>query len=118
MSHQRDRAEVSAISATTRFDPSASKEAAVATAAYTLLSNMVSTVPATIPFANRQACCCRSPRNTPLRSRRYRTPRARPVGPDGSTVTYNDVGVPIEMHLDAPDVANDQAHYTVTFAER
>jgi len=37
---------------TTRFDPSASKEAAVATAAYVVLSNLVSTVPATILFPN------------------------------------------------------------------
>ncbi|MDP9302058.1 MAG: vanadium-dependent haloperoxidase, partial [Actinomycetota bacterium] len=36
----------------TRFDPSASKEAAVATAAYAVLSSIVSTVPATIPFPN------------------------------------------------------------------
>ena len=39
------------------------------------------------------------------------------VGPDGATATYNDVGVPIEMHIDAPEVADDQAHYTVTFTE-
>jgi PAP2 superfamily len=39
---------------TTRFDPNASKEAAVATAAYTVLSNIVSTVPASIAFPNRQ----------------------------------------------------------------
>jgi hypothetical protein len=39
------------------------------------------------------------------------------VGPDGSTATYNDVGVPIEMHIDAPDVADDQAQYTITFTE-
>ena len=37
---------------TTRFDPTASKEAAVATAAYSVLSSIVSTVPATIPFPN------------------------------------------------------------------
>ena len=37
----------------TRFDPSASKEAAAATAAYSVLSSIVSTVPATIPFPNR-----------------------------------------------------------------
>ena len=37
---------------TTRFDPTASKEAAVATAAYGVLSSIVSTVPATIPFPN------------------------------------------------------------------
>ena len=37
----------------TRFDPMASKEAAVATAAYRVLSNIVSTVPASIPFPNR-----------------------------------------------------------------
>jgi hypothetical protein len=38
----------------TRFDPSASKEAATATAAYSVLSNIVSTVPDSIPFPNRQ----------------------------------------------------------------
>jgi hypothetical protein len=38
----------------TRFDPSASKEAATATAAYRVLSNIVSTVPDSIPFPNRQ----------------------------------------------------------------
>jgi hypothetical protein len=36
-----------------RFDPLASKEAAVATAAYRVLSNIISTVPASIPFPNR-----------------------------------------------------------------
>jgi Family of unknown function (DUF6174) len=38
-------------------------------------------------------------------------------GPSGSTVTYNDAGVPTEMHFDDPDVADDQAHYTVTITE-
>jgi hypothetical protein len=38
----------------TLFDPHASKEAAVATAAYTVLSNIVSTVPDNIPFPNRE----------------------------------------------------------------
>jgi hypothetical protein len=37
----------------TRFDPMASQEAAAATAAYRVLANIVSTVPATIPFPNR-----------------------------------------------------------------
>jgi hypothetical protein len=37
-------------------------------------------------------------------------------GPD-ATVTYNDVGVPIEMSLDRPEAEDDQAHYLVTFAE-
>jgi hypothetical protein len=37
----------------TRFDPKASKDAAVATAAYRVLSDIVETVPASIPFANR-----------------------------------------------------------------
>src|SRR5262245_32040629 len=37
----------------TRFDPMASQEAAVATAASRVLANIVSTVPATIPFPNR-----------------------------------------------------------------
>jgi PAP2 superfamily len=38
----------------TRFQPTASKEAATATAAYRVLSNIVSTVPDSIPFPNRQ----------------------------------------------------------------
>jgi hypothetical protein len=38
----------------TRFDPNASKEAATATAAYRVLSNIVSTVPENIQFPNRQ----------------------------------------------------------------
>jgi hypothetical protein len=37
----------------TRFHPKASKDAAVATAAYRVLSDVVATVPATIPFPNR-----------------------------------------------------------------
>ena len=37
----------------TRFHPKASKDAAVATAAYRVLSDVVTTVPATIAFANR-----------------------------------------------------------------
>jgi hypothetical protein len=37
----------------TRFDPTASMEAATATAAYRVLSNIVSTVPESIPFSNR-----------------------------------------------------------------
>jgi PAP2 superfamily len=37
----------------TRFHPKASKEAAVATAAYRVLSDIVTTVPASIPFPNR-----------------------------------------------------------------
>jgi hypothetical protein len=37
----------------TRFDPRASKEAAAATAAYRVLSIIVSTVPASIPFPNK-----------------------------------------------------------------
>jgi hypothetical protein len=32
-------------------------------------------------------------------------------------VTYNNVGVPIEMHVNAPDVADDEVHYRVTFTE-
>jgi hypothetical protein len=39
----------------TRFDSDASKEAAVATAAYMVLSNIVQTVPESIPFPNRTA---------------------------------------------------------------
>jgi hypothetical protein len=38
----------------TRFDPDASKEAAAMTAAYAVLSNIVSTVPDSIQFPNRQ----------------------------------------------------------------
>jgi hypothetical protein len=38
---------------TTRFDPTASQEAAAATAASRVLSSVVSTVPTTIPFPNR-----------------------------------------------------------------
>lgn len=38
-------------------------------------------------------------------------------GLNGSTVKYNDAGVPTEMSFDAPDVADDQAHYTITFTE-
>jgi hypothetical protein len=37
----------------TRFHPKASKDAAVATAAYRVLSNIVATVPESIPFSNR-----------------------------------------------------------------
>src|SRR5215216_4391708 len=40
---------------TTRFPATASKEAAVATAAYIVLSNIVQTVPESIPFPNRTA---------------------------------------------------------------
>jgi Family of unknown function (DUF6174) len=39
------------------------------------------------------------------------------VGPEGSTATYNGVGVPIEIRVDAADVADDEARYTVTFTE-
>jgi hypothetical protein len=39
----------------TRFSPTASKEAAVATAAYTVLSNILQTVPPSIPFPNKTA---------------------------------------------------------------
>jgi hypothetical protein len=38
-------------------------------------------------------------------------------GPNGSTATYNDAGEPTEMHFDAPDAADDQAQYTITFTE-
>jgi hypothetical protein len=38
-----------------RFDPTASKDAAAATAAYRVLSNIVQTVPPSIPFPNRAA---------------------------------------------------------------
>jgi PAP2 superfamily len=40
---------------TTHFNPTASKDAAVATAAYMVLSNIVQTVPQSIPFPNRTA---------------------------------------------------------------
>jgi hypothetical protein len=36
-------------------------------------------------------------------------------GPGGSEVTYNDVGVPVEMHLDMPMVSDDQGDYQITF---
>ena len=39
-----------------RFAATASKDAAVATAAYMVLSNIVSTVPASIPFPTRASC--------------------------------------------------------------
>ena len=31
-------------------------------------------------------------------------------------VTYNDVGVPVEMNMNAPNVTDVQAHDSVTFA--
>jgi len=37
-------------------------------------------------------------------------------GPDAE-VTYNNIGVPTEMELDRPDVADDEVQYTVTFTE-
>ena len=43
----------------TRFAATASKEAAAATAAYRVLSNIVSTVPATFRSRTRRACCRR-----------------------------------------------------------
>lgn len=36
-------------------------------------------------------------------------------GPDDSKVKYNDVGVPVDIDVDAPEVSDDQAHYEVTF---
>jgi hypothetical protein len=39
------------------------------------------------------------------------------VGPEGSRATYNGVGVPIEIQVDAPDVADDQSHYSITYTE-
>jgi hypothetical protein len=36
-------------------------------------------------------------------------------GDDAVQATYNDVGVPIEAHVDAPDMADEQADYAVTF---
>ena len=38
-------------------------------------------------------------------------------GPDASAVTFNDVGVPLTMHLDHPDMTDDQASYQVTFTD-
>jgi hypothetical protein len=38
-------------------------------------------------------------------------------GPDASAVTFNDVGVPLTMRLDHPDMADDQASYQVTFTD-
>jgi hypothetical protein len=32
-------------------------------------------------------------------------------------VTYNDVGVPVEMNMNAPNVSDVQADYSVTFAQ-
>jgi hypothetical protein len=40
------------------------------------------------------------------------------AGPAGvQEIKYNDVGVPIEMHLDNPEVSDDQGHYRITFEE-
>jgi len=37
-------------------------------------------------------------------------------GRDGSDVTYNRFGVPIEVHLDRPDTEDDQVDYAVSFS--
>jgi hypothetical protein len=36
-------------------------------------------------------------------------------GPDAVEATFNGYGVPIEADVDAPNVADEQAHYVVTF---
>ena len=36
-------------------------------------------------------------------------------GVDATGVVFNDVGVPTQMHLDHPDMTDDQADYEVTF---
>jgi hypothetical protein len=38
-------------------------------------------------------------------------------GDDAVQATYNDVGVPIEAHVDAPNIADEQADYAVTFKQ-
>ena len=38
-------------------------------------------------------------------------------GADASRVRYNDVGVPLRMHLDHPDVSDDEGDFTITFTE-
>lgn len=38
------------------------------------------------------------------------------AGSDGvQEITYNDVGVPLAMRLDNPDVSDDQGDFTITF---
>ena len=67
-----------------RFSARASKEAAAATAAYRVLSNIVSTVPASITFPNRDdLVAVARRRNTTRRSRRYRTAPFKTQGIDG-----------------------------------
>ena len=51
-----------------RFSARASQEAAVATAAYRVLSDLVAAVPSTVPFPARRACSSRLPPSTPIRS--------------------------------------------------
>ena len=64
-----------------RFSARASGDAAVATAAYRVLTNIISTVPAGITFANKDALLQSVGRpNTPHRSRRYPTRRSRRRG--------------------------------------
>jgi hypothetical protein len=63
-----------------RFSARASKEAAVATAAHDVLSSIVSTVPATIPFPNRASLFQSLATQTPPRSRRSRTGRSNARG--------------------------------------
>jgi hypothetical protein len=63
-----------------RFDPTASKEAAVATAAHCVLTNIVSTVPAAIPFPNRATLLQGLETEYKPRSRSYRTTSPRLTG--------------------------------------
>jgi hypothetical protein len=64
----------------TRFDPMASKEAAAATAAYRVLSSIVSTVPETIPFPNRASLLQMLGTEYATSLARYLTPRTEPPG--------------------------------------
>jgi hypothetical protein len=38
-------------------------------------------------------------------------------GADATRVRYNDVGVPLKMHLDHPDMSDDEADYEVVFIQ-
>ena len=62
-----------------RFAANASKDAAVATAAYGVLRNIVSTVPNSTPHPG-QPCCSRWRRSTTPRSPRFRGGRRRSKG--------------------------------------
>ena len=40
------------------------------------------------------------------------------AGPQGvKEIEYNDVGVPVEMRLDNPEMSDDQGDYRITFEE-